>query len=129
MADFPAIRPDNPREHSWGDVPQAVSSLAGGVETRGLLASDMLFTGERLSLSFPYATRDEMELIRTHYRDQGDGLRPFALSVEVAACDGLLISRGPVWRYLEPPSEDESPSGRFSVQVLLGAVGIVWLNA
>lgn len=126
MADFPSIEPDNPREHVWGDAPQAVSSLAGGVETRGRLAGDLLMTGEKLALNYPFATRDEVELIRGHYREQGDGLRPFSIPEEVIGCDGAFISRGEVWRYLEPPKEEESRGGRFSVQVVLGSIAVTW---
>lgn len=125
MADFPAIEPDD-RQHVWGDAPQALSVLAGGVESRNRLAGDLALTGEQLTLSYPLATFAEVELIRAHYRAQGDGLREFGLPEIVTRCDAVLISRGEVWRYLDPPAEDDLGNGRFSIEVALGAVASTW---
>jgi hypothetical protein len=127
VADFPAIEPDG-RQHSWGDAPQALSVLAGGVETRNRLAGDLALTGERLTLSYPLATFAEVELIRAHYRAQGDGLLEFGLPELVVRCDALLISRGALWRYIEPPQEDDLGNGRFAVDVQLGAVASTWVE-
>ena len=127
MADFPSIEPDHPREHVWGDVTQSVTALAGGVESRSLFTGPLVLTGEQLSLPFALLTLAQMELIRGHYRDQSDGHRAFALPLIVTACDGLAISRGPVWRYLSPPEEEDLGSGRFNCRVSLGASASTWI--
>lgn len=126
MTQFPAIEPDK-RAHRWGDAPQALSILAGGVETRGNLTAPETLAGEALTLSFPLATWAEAELIRAHYRATGDGLQLFDLPEPVTRADGLMISRGEVWRYSAPPSEDDLGTGRVALTVTLEATATNWV--
>lgn len=122
MATFPALEPDA-REHGWPDVPQAVAAPWGGVETRSTTAPDQLFAGETLQLTYLDRPLSEVNLIRTHYRGQRDGLALFSLSEEALAGDGLTVTRGDVWRYAGPPEEEHSRGRLFTVRVSLEAVG------
>jgi len=118
MATFPALAP-TARSYSFGTYPVTIEAAAAG-DTRFLHSSTN--SGHTLTLQYQHLTEAEVALIRTHYRTQDGGHRPFALSAQAwaghtSATD--LVPATTQWRYAAPPDETHSSAGFTDVSIEL----------
>jgi hypothetical protein len=118
MATFPALVPAG-RSYSFGSYPSSIEqSFAGDV--RFLHASTA--SGHSLELQYEKLTEAEVALIRSHYRTQNGGHRPFALSAQAWAGHTSftdLVPSTTLWRYASSPDETQASAGFTDVSVSL----------
>jgi len=118
MATFPALAPAG-RRYSMGLYPMTIQSSEAGAMR---FLHGTVNSGHTLELSYQHLTETEAALIRTHYRTQEGGHRPFALSAQAWAGHTSQTDLVPVttlWRYASPPDETHRSAGYVNLTVSL----------
>lgn len=121
MASFPAIEPNARSYGITADLPMVVESAwpSGQVRYRPGYAPTAS-AAMPLQLAYIDLSETQVQQIRDHYAAQQGGVVPFSLpAVIFQGISAALFPAGILWRYTEPPAEQQKAGSLFDVTVTL----------
>lgn len=122
MAAFPAVTPDE-RGYTLGEVPTAEYRGEGGVAIRFTQGS--LMVGQQLTLPFTNRPLSQIESIWDHYHAQESDTFTLPSAVWCGHSGGdAMADSSLVWRYAQPVEPEHVKGQKYSVTVVLEAVGV-----
>lgn len=122
MATFPELIPAT-RIYTPGEYPNTAVRSWNGIESRTRHSN--IFANSTLSVSFVGITETQLLSILSHFQGQRGSFESFDLSAEIWVGVQSPVYFNPVnyrWRYAQPPSVSDIPSGRHNVDVVLVSV-------